>query len=558
MIIRSQEYSYEVIQALPGEGKIQHYLCKNSENGEEQLHLICMGPCEEVKDFLPVLSELDANASFVDLKEYFLEKEKIWMVFPWTEGRDLEKYLEEGHSAAERFNMGRELMERMILLAMPPWLIRQVSQTKRITVAEDGMPGFYYTFGAWRSFDKISAAQTMEALAELLHILLKTEEDSGLYPEWNSWQESLKSEDKPELLDLYKKYLDLMPIFSQERKKEEKAGFRERIKAALPRIMTILKIIMGLAVIVAAVTVSVGVWRQNVSPVIDAASMWKAVYVDGETMEPESESTSEEEKTEEETETELDPDNGRGERYREDGSLSYRGGLKDGLFDDTGTLYYPDGTIAYQGDFLFGKKDGEGSFYTDGGILYYEGEFKKDRFEGKGRLYDPDTGSLVYEGEFEGNRYCGEGVLYNPETEFPRYVGSFRLGKYDGKGLEYDTSGNMLYEGEFLLGVHHGQGTFYDPSTGAVLMEGLFRNDIFVGPAEETQEGERSGETGEDTNPAKEAEAPSPENMDGDGTMTGENAGTQMGEAENNSGSPETEEPPVEIGPGVEKHGIGQ
>lgn len=502
MIIRSQEHSYEAIQALPGEGDVLHYLGRDGDGAEA--HLISMGRGDKLREFMPILSELDGNAAFTDLKEYFLEDGILWMIFQWKRGRMLSACLSGEAGAAgqggpgegtkltpaQRFDLGRQLMEQLILKMIPVYLQQEILTPERVIVGEDGSPGFYYSFGDWKGYSGTPEDGGNRSVCAVLKLLFQQEEASGLYPEWSDWLAMDIGSGQEGLLGLYQEYLKLMPVFSTERKKEKgKAGFGERWKKRLPRIFSFIKIAAGLVVLAAAIAGAVGLWKAKVEPVIVAASQWKAVYVDGETLAPLASESSAGEETEAEPEPGKDPDNGRGERYRADGSLCYKGGLKDGLFDDTGTLYYPNGEIDYQGGFAFGKKEGEGCLYTDTGILFYEGGFRKDVFEGQGRLYDADTGNLVYEGGFSGGKYSGQGVLYDGSTKFPRYVGSFRLGLYDGQGVEYDGTGSLLYEGEFLLGKYHGKAILYDPATGIEVEGGVFRNGIFVG----TEAGEEGG-----------------------------------------------------------------
>lgn len=515
MVISSQEHSYDIVQVFAPEGAVLHYLGRDRDGTE--VHLISMGRGEELKGFMPFLSEMVENAAFTDLREYFLEDGILWMVFSWNQGQSLEAYLKEAHSGPERFDLARRVMEQIILKMIPAYLQREILSPERILVGEDGQPGFYYSFGGWRDYGAADVGLAVPALCCLLKTIFQAEEEGGLYPEWEQWIAALSSGQWSEILDIYQEYVKLMPVFAAERTKEKKPGFRERWKKRLPRILAAVKIAAGITVLAAVFVGAAGMWKEKVAPVIEAASLWKAVYVDGETLEPETEEPAAEE-TEPETEPESDPDNGRGERYREDGSLCYRGGLKDGLYDDTGTLYYPDGTVAYQGSFAFGKKEGEGCQYTDNGNIFYEGEFKKDRFEGAGKLYDADTGNLVYEGGFSGGKYSGDGVLYDGTTEFPRYIGSFRLGKYDGKGLEYDGAGSLLYEGEFLLGKYHGEGMMYDTATGAVLLDGVFRNGIYVGAGTET------GEDGAADNP--DGQAVDGQAVDGEAAGDAAQAGT--------------------------------
>lgn len=475
MIIKSRDFTYEVIERLPDGAEIRHFRCRCVEDGTEY-HLVEFTGTYAMAES-PAVLELVENPAFTELKEYFLERETLYLAFPYPNGNSLEACLEEKTDWAvmERFSVGQAVMERIILLQVPDWLLAGALEAAAIYPEQEPV-GFYYFYGTLEK-EKPGWEGSQTRLAALVARLFGKEIEEGRHPEIEAYQAKLKDAAFADMMEAFQSYLELMPVCSEDRSlpKKEKVPLKERLKKWKDRLLTAFKLLMGAAVLLTAVTMIPKLWAEQVKPVVEAAALWKAVYVDGETLEET------EAETEEETEPmEEEPENGQVTRYWDNGNICYKGAVADGMYEGRGTLYYLHGGIEYQGEFEFGKKNGEGSLYTEEGILLYEGGFKRDKYEGEGKLYDKENGNLIYDGEFSGGKYDGTGVLFDKWSEFPVYDGTFRLGYYDGKGVEYDSSGAPRYEGEFLLGVYHGYGVYFDAYTGLVLMEGEFRNGNLV------------------------------------------------------------------------------
>lgn len=478
MIIRSRESTYEVIERLPDGAAACHFRCRCAEDGAEY-HLAGFTGTSAMAEG-PAVLELAKNPAFTELKEYFVEREALYLVFPYPAGSSLAACLEEktDWAAMERFSVGQGVLERIILLQIPDWLLGGVLEPEAIYPEQEPV-GFYY-FYTEPDREKTEWEGIQAGIAGVAAGLLGKEIGKGRYPEIEAFLKRLEDGAFSDMMEIYRAYLELMPVCGEDRSppKAEKIPLRERLKKWGKRLLTAFKLLMGAAVLISAVTVLPRMWKEQVQPVAQAAALWKAVYVDGETLEAETEKEAKEEAEPGPGETEAE--NGQVTWYWDNGSVCYKGTVADGMYEGRGTLYYPHGGIAYQGDFEFGRKHGEGSLYTEEGILLYDGGFKRDQYEGEGKLYDKDNGNLIYEGGFSGGKYDGAGVLFDKWSEFPVYDGTFRLGYYDGKGVEYDSSGAPRYEGEFLLGVYHGHGVYYDARTGLVLMEGEFRNGNLV------------------------------------------------------------------------------
>ncbi|GEM_PF-6577584 len=477
MIFKSRDFTYEVIRKLDGNGNINYWqsTCLEDASG---YFLVQFHTEKHRQTVILRILELHDNPAFTDIKEYFMDQETIIVVFPHQEGQTLQEYLAQDTDPGlyERFSIGQRLIERLIFQQVPLWLMAEALNPACVyPLAEPvGVRYMLDTILMETPADWKSVQERLQALAALI---FARESDSGLYPETDSFCQLLCDKDfeSQGLAGVYQAYLELMPVCTEERlaSVEEKKPLPERLKQWGTKLLTVIKLLMGAAVLLVVVTMVPSWWQEQVIPVWNAGKLWKAVYVDGETLPQETEPETVEE-------PEADPDNGFVTRYWDNGNVCYKGNMADGLYEGKGTKYYSNGAVEYQGEFSFGKKEGDGSLYTPEGVLLYEGGFKRDRYEGEGRLYDESGGNLIYDGGFKGGKYDGTGILYHPLSEFPLYDGTFRRGFYDGQGVEYDSNGARLYEGDFLLGVYHGSGIYYDASTGIMLMEGEFRNGMLI------------------------------------------------------------------------------
>lgn len=536
MVLEGQSASYEIIQTLPEAGGNLHYRCRRLEP-EGFFHLAGVPVGEEI---LSLVAQWQDNPAFADFKGYLIWEDRIYLVFPDLPESVLADRLE-SMGALQRFAAGQQMMEQFLVQDMPLCLQWELADPEAICLRDDesGVEFFYMREPAG-AYGKITGKQVFERFFQFFETLFP-EEIREEYPEVSEFFKSGNEQKSTELMELYVRYLELLPAFSrvpEKESEEEKEPFYKRVLTFLKgwskKLLSVLKVALGVMTLCAALILLPEIWSEKIKPLVDGAVLWKNVYVDGETLPGQEESTAAPEETEENSDAQRET------RYWENGAVRYQGGMLDDQYEGTGTLYYADGAVEYQGEFAFGKREGTGTVYTQTGQLLYEGQFHNDRYEGDGRLYDEEHGSLVYEGGFRSGKYSGEGTLYQPLSDFLVYVGGFRLGHYDGEGLEYDENGCMRYEGDFLLGVYHGNGTMYDPETGAVLFSGAFRNGMPVLTDELDENGELlPGQLDENGGPAGEPNENGeiPVEDGGDGTDDAVVGADGTGDADGTSGA---------------------
>ncbi|MGV8905799.1 MAG: hypothetical protein ACOH15_04285 [Acetobacterium sp.] len=151
--------------------------------------------------------------------------------------------------------------------------------------------------------------------------------------------------------------------------------------------------------------------------------------------------------------------------------------LVDGSVE--GLKYFQDELVA-SGRFVIGRLSGLGKHYRDGKIVC-EGYFEDGYLSGEGKMYS-HFGHVIYEGNFAkkpndyGSAYHGMGREYHYKTGALLYEGDFYYNRWMGSGKEYYPNGQLRYQGEFHNSFWHGQGEYYDEA-GNLVYDGNFKGE---------------------------------------------------------------------------------
>jgi len=154
---------------------------------------------------------------------------------------------------------------------------------------------------------------------------------------------------------------------------------------------------------------------------------------------------------------------GKGKRYNDDGKLEYEGELEGGSICGQGTkhAYYDDGSHAgYCVGEWEDELNGSATVHWADGTVYYKGEIRNKSKHGVGMTFRKDT-TLEYAGEWKDNLRHGRGVQYHEDGRTERYVGDFAKNYPRGKGTVYDEKGRVEYQGGIKSGSSYGFGKLY-------------------------------------------------------------------------------------------------
>ena len=200
----------------------------------------------------------------------------------------------------------------------------------------------------------------------------------------------------------------------------------------------------------------------------------------------------------------------------------YEGEWKNDQLNGKGVYNFPDG-MQYNGEFKNHKRNGKGIFVWPDG-MHYEGDWVDDNRQGKGILIE--ASGQKYEGTWINEKKDGRGIETYPDKDQQgrlSYDGEWKDDLKDGLGVQLWKNGDKYegqwtngirskgimvfkdrskYDGELLNGKKHGFGTQYDKK-GAILYQGQWDEDVFIGAHESTISDENGTYTGQVDNQKK-------------------------------------------------------
>ena len=136
MIVRTLERRFVVLRVLRSEAEEEICVCRDLEDEGEGLYLLArfrdpiLSRC-----LLPMLARQAANAAFEDFLGVFSQDGDVYARFRYTDAPLLAERLARGDFGfRERLEIGGNLLERMVLLDMPPVLQFQALREENVTV----------------------------------------------------------------------------------------------------------------------------------------------------------------------------------------------------------------------------------------------------------------------------------------------------------------------------------------------------------------------------------------------------------------------------------------
>ncbi len=144
MVIRTFEHEYPIIGVKENTEKYDSYICRDVASS-------CMCRIMSIKDrslFPELASWLTDNIkreAFTDYREFFIYDDKLCIVMKYTEGTTLSKKLStESVPLRERLELGRRLLEKIVLQDIPDYFLAGCMTPEQIVVEKDLSISFNY------------------------------------------------------------------------------------------------------------------------------------------------------------------------------------------------------------------------------------------------------------------------------------------------------------------------------------------------------------------------------------------------------------------------------
>lgn len=237
MIIRNLEQRYLVIHKLESENGADQYLCRNADSDSGREYRIARVGLPTVGgELVRFLMEQIHRENFTDFVDYFTDADYLYVVMNCGHGNPLgQKLSQESCRLEERMEITKNLLEKTVLLDMPPYFLYGAMRSEGIRVAPTLDVEFDYEMNDIAEFDLIGFEQAQRRIGEILEILFGRELELEAFPAMKALIYGVKHGEYTTVLSVHEAFLS---IYSERKEKSGQAltpqslSFRlwERIK----------------------------------------------------------------------------------------------------------------------------------------------------------------------------------------------------------------------------------------------------------------------------------------------------------------------------------------
>lgn len=208
MFIQTYEQSYQVISHVLNNDMGEIYICRDISTDLEYTLLRIKD-----KDIVPELMvylNMTVKKSFTDYRARFVFEGDLCLVFSYYRGLSLsDKLTNEYSSLKERMTIGQRILDRMVLLDMPLYFLKNCLTKERIVVKPSLEVSFNYVPGDIRYFAAANDRGVLTGFASVFNMLFADELTRESVPPINRFYSALQKEYNLDNIQLYKDYLEM-------------------------------------------------------------------------------------------------------------------------------------------------------------------------------------------------------------------------------------------------------------------------------------------------------------------------------------------------------------
>ena len=242
MTIETLEHQYYVVHKREDTPLYDLYHCREiKERRHESYDVFCVKDQGLIYRLIPEFTDKNIRTDFEDLYEYFSRDGNFYMVFMHSGGKTLFRMLEQERvSLQERLALGKNLLERILLLNMPETMLHQVLRDENLLALEDLEIRFQYALNDFPHASERLHGENVERLENIFRKLFEPElrlQKSNEILKFIQWLPQARQEG---YLEIYRRYERLGETFAEGGKPTQlrpntflfKAW--DKVKAALP------------------------------------------------------------------------------------------------------------------------------------------------------------------------------------------------------------------------------------------------------------------------------------------------------------------------------------
>ena len=253
MVISTLEATYTVQGQLPYGEDNRVFVCEK-EGSDNLFLLVEIADKEAIKTAVDYLMAAKRMPEFSDFIDCFFAEECFYAVLSYYSSKPLEDILKEDNPALfERLEMMREILEKWMLLKLPPYFAYDAAHIGHIRFTEGTKCVLAFGLSKVTRHDEMTFAKVQHRLANLWSVMFAEEIAAESVPEIIGFKETLMQGAYEDIPALFVAYDELEGKILQQPEGEREAPktwpFRlwERVKAAFPAIKRIFEIVLLIA-----------------------------------------------------------------------------------------------------------------------------------------------------------------------------------------------------------------------------------------------------------------------------------------------------------------------
>lgn len=206
MIIQTLEKKYTVIKYIFSDRDTERYICRE-EGGREKYTVVCVKNRMWIRRAMKFLVQQMESRSFTDFVSCFFSGECFYAVMKYAEGTSLRRKLKvENCSLRERMAVGKNILERLMILNMPDYFLQDCLKPETVIVSPSLAVNFQYELSQIGDYGKADFSQVQNCLKKLFAGVFSKELEKEMLPPVRSFCDALAMGKYQDILEVYTEY----------------------------------------------------------------------------------------------------------------------------------------------------------------------------------------------------------------------------------------------------------------------------------------------------------------------------------------------------------------
>lgn len=208
MVIETYDKAYTVVQHGMSDMQKEIYVCRNEE--DKQLYTVIRIKDKKITNrIIEFICEQKNNRKFSDLVDNFVYKEELHVVFTYAEGTCLEKRLKQNCTLEERMEIGKKLLEKLVLYQLPFYFQCQCLKMENIYQTDALDIRFRYTLEDIEEYDTYTVQTASAYLYQILKNLFDKELKKNVLDPMKEFLKMVQRGEEEDTLKMYRMYCDV-------------------------------------------------------------------------------------------------------------------------------------------------------------------------------------------------------------------------------------------------------------------------------------------------------------------------------------------------------------